>query len=171
MPRCPAIPGGEGFSTRDRLHFQEQSQNSPNRRGGHGDHRYPGQGRGVTFKVSNKVPSLSAAPGRGLRLDTRAWPELLSPGRGNARPASRPLACGLEGSPGQRLQAGRLWLGILGLAVGGQSGIQVPGDSFSSTKTRRHEAELGIVGVYALEVHRGRGHIHAPGWLGTERRS
>lgn len=55
-------------------------------------------GEGESPSVNNKVPSLSAAPGRGLRLDTRAWPELLSPGRGNARPAGWPLACGLEGA-------------------------------------------------------------------------
>lgn len=45
----------------------------------------------------------------------RPWPE----GEANAKLASRPLAHGLERSPGQRFPAGRLWGRSLALQWGG----------------------------------------------------
>lgn len=161
----PSYPWGEGFSTGARLHFQEQSQSSPDRRGGHGDHRYPGRGRGVTFKVSNKVPSFPATPGWGLWLDTRAWPELLSRDTGQRQASQWPLACGLKGSLGQRFQASCLWLGPRSLTVGGESGFKFQVTVSVAPTPEDSEAKLGrAVGGYALGVHRGR-EAHMCTWV------
>lgn len=129
---------------------KSKPQDSPARRGGHGHGRYPhwGQWREAFTKVSKKkkkintIPSSYTAAGWGLRLHTGAGLQFHSPGRGKCQAGQRPLAHGLDGSPGRRFRAGRLWLGLPGLAGGwGRRGvcvrIQVPGDGFSSTKTRR----------------------------------
>lgn len=81
----------------------------------------PVGGWGVITKVSSETsqaPRQLQAGVRGSAQGPGAWLQGFTlQGEANARPACRPVAHGLEKSPGQRVQAGRLWLGLPGLAV------------------------------------------------------
>lgn len=112
-------------------------------------------------KKKKTIPSFSTAAGGGLQLDTGARPQVSSPGRGKCQAGQRPLARGLDRSPGHRFRAGHLWLGLPGLAVGGQgSGFKFRVTVSVAPRPEDSEAKLGRgVGACELGVHRGRGRV------------